>query len=344
MKTVKLAAIHAKYLEYSTAANSYGDCFTEDAAFAHVRANVDMTIGWMVEAGKNKVDLVCTNEDFTTAGTYGRCFDYPGLSINLSKQIEPEAAEKISAVAKEYGIYIAANFYRFDRDVMYNTTTLFGRDGNEVGRYRKVHLADAERPFAAPGDDFPVFETDFGNVGISICYDMIFPETYRCLTLNGADIIVLQTQGWGAQGNSWDIPYSGEAMMKVRAIENGVYMVVAKNLFGEGGKSLILDNSGNTLAEAPGLEEQLLIAEFEPDYEMYDPYNYDNYFGNVHGTKARQLLGRMPGIYGVMTEMKPPIVASRWAGEKLCEDLAEHEAQVRQLEDLSKEELAKYHW
>jgi len=181
-------------------------------------------------------------------------------------------------------------------------------------------------------------------VGISICYDMIFPETYRCLTLNGADIIVLQTQGWGAQGNSWDIPYSGEAMMKVRAIENGVYMVVAKNLFGEGGKSLILDNSGNTLAEAPGLEEQLLIAEFEPDYEMYDPYNYDNYFGNVHGTKARQLLGRMPGTYGVMTEMKPPIVASRWVGEKLCEDLAEHEDQVRLLENLSEEELAKYHW
>jgi hypothetical protein len=126
-------------------------------------------------------------------------------------------------------------------------------------------------------------------------------------------------------------------------MENGVYMLVVKNIQVEGGKSLILDNSGNILAEAPGKEERLLIAEFEPDFDMIDPYNYDNYYGDVHSTKARQLLGRMPSAYKVMMDENPP-VSVRFKGMKLNSDPARMMELVRKVQDSDTETQAKYHW
>jgi len=343
MKKVKLSVIHAKYLSFTPDADPKSKSFSKEAALKHVRANIAGTLERMEEAGRNKVDMVCTIEDFTAAGSYKRAIDHPDLFRSLAARVAPEVDEQAGGIAKKYSIHIAANYYQFEGETMYNTTTLFGRDGGIIGKYRKVHPAEGELPFVKPGDSYPVFETDFGNVGIAICYDMIFPEPFRCLTLNGADIIVLQTMGWGTMGNSKDIPVSGEALMRVRAMENGVYFVVAKNIQGEGGKSLILDNSGNIIAEAPGVEERLLIGEFEPDYEMYDPFNYDNYYGDVHGTKARQLLARMPHTYKVITDEVPPVIAARYLGIKLNADPGRMSVLVRRIQEMDEQTRAKYH-
>ena len=73
-KTIKLSAVHAKYLDVPPEADPNSDCFSESAALRYVNANIGNMMGWLEEAGKNRVDLVCTHEDFTHAGHFCRCF------------------------------------------------------------------------------------------------------------------------------------------------------------------------------------------------------------------------------------------------------------------------------
>src|SRR5262249_44383894 len=105
-----------------------------------------------------------------------------------------------------------------------NTAFFLGRDGKEIGRYQKVnmpiHELDKRR-----GSGFPVYQTpDLGGVGMLICYDMTFPEAARCLALGGADIIFNSTLGGAAVGDA-DV---NRAAFRTRAVENFVYLVVAK--------------------------------------------------------------------------------------------------------------------
>ncbi len=118
--------------------------------------------------------------------------------------------------AKEYGAYIVANFHEADGGNYYNTSVLIDREGNIAGKYRKTHISYGEwENGIIPGDDFPVFETDFGRVGMLICWDMYFPESARIMAMNGAELIAVSTMG-------------DPAFRHVsRAMENGVYVAVS---------------------------------------------------------------------------------------------------------------------
>ena len=92
--------------------------------------------------------------------------------------------------------------------VIYNTMVLGGPDGY-IGKYRKVHVGITEQLTWRKGDDWPVFETAIGRIGMLICYDKMWPESCRELTLRGADILVMST-AWGyitgehdAATNTW---------------------------------------------------------------------------------------------------------------------------------------------
>src|SRR5262249_30167197 len=138
---------------------------------------------------------------------------------------------------------------------IYNTAFLLGRDGKEIGRYHKVCPTIHER-VCTPGDRFPVFATkDLGGVGMLICYDMVFPETARCLPLGGADMIFHPTLGGAAIGDD-DI---SRAAFRTRAVENFVYIIVAQR----GGGSMIVSPQGRILAEAKGVDS-LAIADIDP--------------------------------------------------------------------------------
>ena len=91
-----------------------------------------------------------------------------------------------------------------------NVAYLIDRKGRHVGAYSKVQ---ASRPYT-PGDDLPVFATDFAKVGIQICADRRWPENMRCLRLRGAELILLPTWGWMGEGNT--------AIVRTRAYENGI--------------------------------------------------------------------------------------------------------------------------
>jgi predicted amidohydrolase len=105
---------------------------------------------------------------------------------------------------------------------LYVTTFLIGPDGKEAGKYRKTHLTAEERKWARAGDDYPVFDTPFGRIGVMSGYDAVFPETSRCLGIAAADIIL-----WPA---SLREPFERELLAIPRAEDNRVAVVLANRI------------------------------------------------------------------------------------------------------------------
>ncbi|MFP1683959.1 carbon-nitrogen hydrolase family protein [Alloalcanivorax sp. C16-1] len=129
------------------------------------------------------------------------------------------AIKAIGAITTAYGCMVALPTVEREGDRLYSTTFLIGTDGQVAGKYRKVHLSAEEREWAEPGTDYPVFETRFGRLGIMAGYDALFPESSRCLAIDGADIIL-----WPA---SLREPQERELIAIPRAEDNRVVVVLA---------------------------------------------------------------------------------------------------------------------
>lgn len=139
--------------------------------------------------------------------------------------------------------------------VVYNSAVLTGPTGY-IGTYRKVHLGPTEGVAWTRGDDWPVFHTAIGAIGIMICYDKAWPEAARELTLGGAEIIVVPT-AWPVSrehGTSVSPDLTWE-MERIRAVENGRW-VVTSNYAGTiggatyDGQNFVIDPAGRVVASS----------------------------------------------------------------------------------------------
>ena len=340
---MRLAVIHSSYLDVPEQVNVNSDSFSKAGALAYIRGNLSKNYRMLSEAGEKGADLAITNEDFGAIGMYIRNLRYPKLFGELTAELEKEIAGNISQIAKKYRMNITANEYETAGGNIFNTSVFYNRDGIRAGSQQKIHLPPGERIKVTAGEKPCVIETDIGVIGFCICYDIIFPEYCRVLTLMGADIIVHQTQGWGMGG----IPANeaGKALVCTRAVENSVYFMVAKNIQIEGGMSCILDSHGRILAHAPSKTEQVITADITPDFKKTEKYHFDNYYAGVESTKARSLLGRRPEIYGILTDPHPTVLEN-YPGERLCngEELAARIRALSEMEQADGEERKKYHW
>jgi predicted amidohydrolase len=343
---IKLAAIHSCYLKLPEEANPGNEKFDTAATLKYIEGNIESNFKFLQEAGQNGADLVCTHEDFMGAGIYMMHIDRPELFASFAEEIPGPTSRKIGEIAKLYNMHIAVNYFEKHGSEIYNTSILVGRTGELIGKYRKVHLPPCEKWRLNGGKEFPVFETDIGRIGFATCYDVIFPEHCRAVALNGADIIVHQTAGWGigSSGNG------GEALLKTRALENSVYMIVAKNAeSSDCEKSCIIDNYGNILAEAPGTVEKVISVEFAPDYDKDMEAYFNSLFSGINSFKARVALEREPSLYSVLTEKSPPLLG-QYEGVELNSAPEKVENIFRQwkkyYEDIENNKLVKvnYHW
>jgi predicted amidohydrolase len=140
--------------------------------------------------------------------------------------------------------------------LIYNTAGLIDRKGNLAGTYRKTHLPYEEvEGGITPGDSYPVFTTDFGKVGILICWDIQFPEPARALALQGAEMILVPI--WGGS----------EVLARARAIENHVFLVTSSYDM----KTFIVDPAGSVLAEA-GAGAPIAGAVIDLDRKILQPW------------------------------------------------------------------------
>jgi predicted amidohydrolase len=145
--------------------------------------------------------------------------------------------------AAKYEMYVCAGLYEKDGEFLFNTAAIFDRDGGYIGKYRKTHLHWLEEIDLglSPGDEYPVFDLDFGRVGIIICYDGFFGEIPRVMALKGAELILHPNDGFE------------RLLVPARAIDNRVYVAVSSIGRGDPEKwdmpAMIVDASGNILDE-----------------------------------------------------------------------------------------------
>ena len=191
-------------------------------------------------------DIICMPEGITVVGTGKSYYD-------VGESLPGPTSERLGKLAKDLNTYIVAGIYEKEGDVLYNTAILMGRDGKMVGKYRKTHLPREEwEAGITPGDEYPVFDTDFGKVGLIICWDVQFPEPSRAMARKGAEVLLLPI--WG--GN--------ETLAKARAIENHVFLVSSSYDM----KTFVVDPEGKVLAEATK-DQPVAMAEMHLDREIF---------------------------------------------------------------------------
>ena len=191
-------------------------------------------------AGRLGLDIVCLSEAILMIGT-GKG---PG---DIAETVPGPSTQRLGEAARRNRLWVVAGLMERDGANLYNTAVLIDREGKLAGTYRKVHLPREEwRSGVRPGEEYPVFTTDFGTIAIQICYDWFFPEVAGIFARKGAEIIFAPT--WGTTFPDKDGMAEGETVFRVRARDNGVYMVPSVY----DGSSLVIDPLGRILASNQG--------------------------------------------------------------------------------------------
>jgi N-carbamoylputrescine amidase len=178
---------------------------------------------------------------------------------------------RLQEAAKAHTIVVVANIYLDDSDGhRYDASPVIDSDGTLLGLSRMNEVAQFdgfwEQDYYAPGEGFDVYDTSAGKVGIVICFDRHFPESYRIAALKSAQIIATPT--CIEFGEPLDL---FEAEMRTLAFHNSVYALLANRCGDEegrtyAGQSMILDPKGEVLAKA-GETPQLLLADYDLDFQ-----------------------------------------------------------------------------
>ena len=186
--------------------------------------------------------------------------------------------QQLSGYAKQYGIYLIGGSMP-EKDAegnVYNTSYIFDREGKQIGKHRKVHLFDIdvkggqtfkESDTLTAGDSDTVFDTEFGKIGVMLCFDIRFPELSRMMVNDGAKVIFVP-----AAFNMTTGPAHWELSFRTRALDNQIYMVgcaPARDVsagYISWGHSIVIDPWGRVTGMLDE-NEGILLAELDMDYE-----------------------------------------------------------------------------
>lgn len=249
-----------------------------------VQENINKAEKMVREAADNGANIILLPELFERQYfCQEKRYDYYDYALPLEKN---PAVNRFKEVAKELGVVIPVSFYERDIDCLFNTVAMIDADGSVLGIYRKTHIPDdhfyQEKFYFTPGDTgFKVFDTRFGCIGVGICWDQWFPETARCMAVQGAEMLLYPT----AIGSEpiLDVDSSGHwrRVMQGHAAANLMPVVAANRIGVETvepckenagqsssldfyGCSFIADATGDIIASAKQ-EETILYGEFDLD-------------------------------------------------------------------------------
>lgn len=186
--------------------------------------------------------------------------------------------QQLSGYAKQYGIYLIGGSMP-EKDAegnVYNTSYIFDREGKQIGKHRKVHLFDLdvkggqtfkESDTLTAGDSDTVFDTEFGKIGVMLCFDIRFPELSRMMVNDGVKVIFVP-----AAFNMTTGPAHWELSFRTRALDNQIYMVgcaPARDVsagYISWGHSIVTDPWGRVI-DMLDEKKGILLAELDMDYE-----------------------------------------------------------------------------
>jgi predicted amidohydrolase len=259
-------------------------CIQMDCQLANPEANRSRIVEHIHAAARSSVELAI----FPECAVTGYCFESLEEAAEFAEQLNGPSLDAVARACRETGISAVVGFIEKDSGAYYNAAMAVG-PGGPIGSYRKVHLPflGVDR-FLTPGNRrFEVLQFPFGRVGMNICYDASFPEAARALKLLGAELIVLPTN-WPPGARK-----TAEYLVNVAAanrvgVERGWRFI---------GRSKVVDFNGDTVAEAGGENEEMLIAEVD-----LREANNNRIINKPGAYELDRIADRRPEFYEVLTE------------------------------------------
>ena len=251
-------------------ANKFNVACVQNCAGADMQANIDDSVQLCRDARSAGADLICTAEFFT-------CFDKSddGLKVGAFPEPEHPALPVFRGLARELDAWLLLGSLAIQvgSEKLNNRSYLISPGGEIVTRYNKVHMFDVNLPNGQifresdvfePGADAALGTIPWGQIGLTVCYDLRFAYLYRMLAHAGAAFLTVPAAFMKTTGEAhW------HTLLKSRAIENGCY-VFAPCQFGAHGQavtfghSVVIDPWGEVLADA-GADRGFAIAEVDPE-------------------------------------------------------------------------------
>ena len=227
------------------------------------QVNLNKALDYIAKAKAGGADMVVMPETYMALIPGGSATKY----ADIAEPLDGPFVSALGEAAKKHGIYVVCGVYETkpgDAVRSYNTIVMLDKNGKLIHSYQKTHLYDAfayvESKNIVPSDNpITVVQTEFGCIGVMVCYELRFPEISRMMALQGAELILVPT-AWVAG------PMKEEhfmSMVKARALENTVFMGAADqvgNIYA--GRSVIYNPMGVAMASR-GEDEGLIFADID---------------------------------------------------------------------------------
>ncbi len=249
------------------------------ASFGHdMAANIAHVEALVREAADQNAQVVVVPELFQ--GIYFPTRQDPKWFETAFAANEHPCVSALSALAKELNVVIPISFFEKDGPHYYNSVAMANADGAVLGVYRKSHIPDGpgyqEKYYFRPGDTgFKAWRTEYGTIGVGICWDQWYPEAARAMVLKGAEILVYPTAiGSEPYDATLDTRARWRRVMRGHAVANAVPIVAANRIGDEDndgvhqryyGHSFAADHTGEIVADAEDSKEGVIVARFDLD-------------------------------------------------------------------------------
>ena len=223
----------------------------------------------MITAGSKNADFIVLPEMFNCPYSNDKFIEYGEV------ENDSHTLKTISKLAKGNQVHVlAGSIPEKENDKLYNTSYIFNQKGEIIAKHRKMHLFDIdvkdkitfkESDVLTAGNDFTIAQTDFGKIGIGICYDIRFPELARIMVENGALMLF-----YPGAFNMTTGPAHWELLFRARALDNQVYCIGVAPALNENasyhsfGHSIVANPWGEIIAEADQ-EEEIVYCEIDLD-------------------------------------------------------------------------------
>lgn len=225
--------------------------------------SIKKAIDFLLMAYKNNVNIICFPELFLLSWfLQDSDKDKIKKNLELAEDFNGRTISIFKEQAMKFNMVIIAPFFEKSGNYYYNSSAVISEKGVLLGIYRKVHIPNVEyyfeKSYFSNGNNFPVFKTSFGTIGIQMCWDNFYPESSRILSLKGAEIIFAPTASAFNTNGKWFLAISANAFL------NGVY-VLRVNRVGRDksldfyGKSFCIAPDGNIMNDFAGINECALI-------------------------------------------------------------------------------------
>jgi predicted amidohydrolase len=275
--------------------------------------NLEMALGLLDEAAAVRPDLVCLPEEFPLIGTPRD--ERPDLLEPIPGPVFDALAER----ARRYGTCVVAGLGEHRDGRRHNTAVLIDRQGRLAGRYAKVRATDYEiAAGVVPGGEIPVFETDFGRLGIQICYDIGWPANWDHLGAQGAELV------------AWPSAYDGGFPLQAYAWRNQYYVV--SSVWSHFAR--VIDITGRILARTTR-QTRLVAQQIDLEKTLF---HTDNNLGKLPAIRRR--LGRDVEVvqysdenYFTLESHRPEWPVARIAREYEMETFRAYHARATRVQD-----------